>query len=53
MIEGHCRGGFATSELDDFIPGWRDELDELTQLRAENERLRAENERLRADGTPY
>lgn len=34
LIEGNCRGGFGTSELDEFIPGWRDELDERTKLRA-------------------
>lgn len=28
-LEGHgCRGGFGTGELDKFIPGWRDELEE-------------------------
>jgi hypothetical protein len=26
MIEGGCQGGFHTSELDLFIPGWREEL---------------------------
>ena len=26
LIEGWCRGGFGDSELDMFIPGWRDEL---------------------------
>jgi hypothetical protein len=26
-LEGRgCRGGFAIEELDDFIPGWREEL---------------------------
>lgn len=34
MIEGGCRGGFSVGELDQFIPGWRDELSELHQLRA-------------------
>lgn len=24
LIEGGCRGGFATGELDMFIPGWRE-----------------------------
>ena len=24
MIEGGCRGGFHTEELDEFIPGWRE-----------------------------
>jgi len=34
-LEGrNCRGGFGCSELDMFIPGWREELSELTQLRA-------------------
>lgn len=27
-LEGrNCRGGFSTGELDDFIPGWREELE--------------------------
>jgi len=26
LIEGWCRGGFSTGELDMFIPGWREEL---------------------------
>lgn len=26
MIEGWCRGGFGASELDMFIPGWREEI---------------------------
>ena len=26
MITGECRGGFHVDELDEFIPGWRDEL---------------------------
>lgn len=34
-LEGRgCRGGFGTGELDDFVPGWRDEVEELAQLRA-------------------
>lgn len=33
-LEGrNCRGGFGVNELDDFIPGWRAELSELTALR--------------------
>ena len=33
-LEGRgCRGGFHTEELDEFIPGWRDELEELPRLR--------------------
>ena len=27
-LEGrHCRGGFSTDELNELIPGWRQELD--------------------------
>lgn len=34
-LEGrYCRGGFGTGELDMFIPGWREELSELTRLKA-------------------
>lgn len=39
LIEGWCRGGFGTGELDMFIPGWRDELSELTKLKAERDQL--------------
>ena len=28
----NCRGGFGTEELDEFIPGWREELSETAQL---------------------
>lgn len=28
LIEGGCRGGFSTDELDMFIPGWREEVAE-------------------------
>jgi hypothetical protein len=45
MIE---RGGFHAGELDDFVPGWRDEEYELTRLRAEVETLRAERDAERA-----
>lgn len=31
LIEGDCRGGFGTSELDLFIPGWREELKKRAQ----------------------
>ena len=32
-LEGkNCRGGFHTSELDDFIPGWREELSTTKRL---------------------
>lgn len=33
LIQGNCRGGFCTAELDDFVPGWRDELSEITKLK--------------------
>ena len=40
-LEGrNCRGGFSVEELDDFIPGWREELSEIGRLKAEIERLR-------------
>lgn len=41
LIEGWCRGGFATGELDLFIPGWRDELEELPRLRTDLARHKA------------
>ncbi len=34
LIEGGCRGGFSVGELDRFIPGWREELLEISRLRA-------------------
>lgn len=34
LITGGCRGGFSVNELDQFIPGWRDELSEISRLRA-------------------
>lgn len=46
LIEGWCRGGFGTSELDMFIPGWREELSEVEQLRAELTAALAANEAL-------
>jgi hypothetical protein len=34
-LEGcNCRGGFATEELDHFIPGWRDRVSEIGKLKA-------------------
>jgi hypothetical protein len=30
-----CRGGFGTSELDAWIPGWRERASEITALKAE------------------
>lgn len=43
----NCRGGFSVGELDDFIPGWRDELSELTAARATIARLSAEHGAMR------
>ncbi|MBY0561445.1 hypothetical protein [Hyphomicrobium sp.] len=40
-LEGkNCRGGFGTRELDELIPGWRDELSEIGKLRAQVDTLR-------------
>lgn len=47
LIEGGCRGGFSTGELDMFIPGWRDELSERTDLLARIAELEAENQNLK------
>lgn len=44
-----CRGGFGTGELDMFVPGWRDEVEELGRLRADN-KLMAEALAAIADG---
>lgn len=42
-LEGrNCRGGFGTEELDEFIPGWRDELSEIKRLRAALEEIARE-----------
>ena len=35
LITGGCRGGFGVCELDEFIPGWREELSELVKLRTD------------------
>lgn len=49
-LEGrNCRGGFGTGELDMFIPGWRDELEELPRLRAQLQSSAEEIGRLRAE----
>lgn len=33
-LEGRgCRGGFAFEELDDFIPGWRQELEQRENVK--------------------
>lgn len=34
LKERGCRGGFSTGELDMFIPGWRDRVGEIAELRA-------------------
>lgn len=41
LEERNCRGGFGTEELDEFVPGWRDKVSELTRLRTENAALHA------------
>lgn len=33
LITGGCRGGFHTTELDIFIPGWREDAAETTRLK--------------------
>lgn len=40
LIEGRCRGGFGVHELDEFIPGWREELSDMARLKNENLMLR-------------
>lgn len=39
LIEGGCRGGFGVNELDEFIPGWREELSLLAKKDTEIDRL--------------
>lgn len=39
LIQGWCRGGFGTSELDMFIPGWRDELSDRKKVESERDDL--------------
>lgn len=34
LIEGWCRGGFGTSELDAFVPNWRAKVSEIGRLRS-------------------
>ena len=48
LIEGLCRGGFGTDELDEFIPGWRERASENAALRDELERLTRELANARA-----
>ena len=47
LIEGGCRGGFGTEELDGFIPGWRNELSERTAMQLEIAQLTEELASLR------
>jgi hypothetical protein len=49
LIEGGCRGGFGTQELDAFIPGWREELSECAALTARAEKAEAALTRLNAE----
>lgn len=44
LITGRCRGGFATSELDMFVPGWRDKVSEITKLRDQIHELTAQRD---------
>jgi len=44
LIEGGCRGGFGVSELDMFIPGWREKLSLVGKLNTEIEALRKQVE---------
>ena len=42
-LERLCeRGGFGPGELDEFVPGWREEASEIARLRAELKRARTE-----------
>lgn len=45
LIEGWCRGGFGTNELDIFIPGWRERASEIMQLRHQLAATIAERDR--------
>ena len=42
LIKDGCRGGFSTGELDQFVPGWRDRISEVTKLRKQVAALEAE-----------
>jgi Restriction alleviation protein Lar len=43
LIEGGCRGGFGTGELDMFIPGWREKVSEIAKLKARIATLEKQN----------
>lgn len=47
LIEGWCRGGFGTKELDEFIPGWRERASEIADLRSKLAVSAADNAALR------
>lgn len=53
LIEGGCRGGFGVRELDMFIPGWRDELSEMTRLKAALSAHEATIAELRAEAATF
>lgn len=53
-LEGrNCRGGFSVGELDDFIPGWRDKVSEITKLRAEVAALKQRLETAQTNPTTW
>lgn len=43
------RGGWYAEELDDLLPGWREEVSEITQLRAQLHEAEAQARSLQAD----
>ena len=48
-----CRGGFGVGELDEFIPGWREELSERNADRQQIADLQAQVERMREALRPF
>lgn len=49
-LEGrNCRGGFGTEELDEFIPGWRDELSDRRKMEAALQSAQSEAAALRVE----
>lgn len=40
------RGGFHTGELDEFVPGWRQEVSEIARLRAAHQEIVRKYERI-------